>query len=230
MTAHTQPPGLAPHAPLVWLPRAALHAMREEATRRYPCETGGVVLGYVVEHSEQGAEKGRHGAPDTADGGTVLVVTAVVGPGPRAVHRRATFLPDHDYHAAEVARVYESSGRIWTYLGDWHTHPNAPAYLSATDAETLERIARSPRARTPRPLMIVLGGERAGPAGDRTRCGHGLGDDGQRDGKLDDIDAAGAWTFRAWRYVQHRSLWERARGTAPGPSSVERCRVHIADT
>ncbi|MBW3628883.1 MAG: Mov34/MPN/PAD-1 family protein [Gemmatimonadetes bacterium] len=60
-----------------------------------------------------------------------------------------------------IARIYAASGRVDTYLGDWHTHPGAGAYLSSTDLSTLHRIADCRTARAPTPLMIVLAG---GPA------------------------------------------------------------------
>src|SRR5690606_33938556 len=87
-----------------------------------------------------------------------MVVRASVGPGPRAVHRRRGFVPDHVYHELETARIYADSGRVWSYLGDWHSHPSGTLVLSRTDRRTLARIARAPDARVPKPLMIVLAG------------------------------------------------------------------------
>lgn len=120
-----------------------MNDMVVEANRRTPLETGGVLMGYW--------------SPD----GAQVVVTAVVGPGPRAIHARSRFVPDAKYHEAEVARIYAASGRLHTYLGDWHTHPDAAAYLSSTDLSTLHRIGAYPAARASTPLMLVLGG---GPA------------------------------------------------------------------
>src|SRR5205823_8721378 len=53
-----------------------------------------------------------------------LVVTSAVGPGPGAVHERARFVPDHEYHYGELARLYADSVRRLQYLRDWHTHPD----------------------------------------------------------------------------------------------------------
>ena len=77
--------------------------MVEEARRCLPNETGGAFMGYWSD-------------PNT------VVITDVIGPGPNAKHTRYSFHPDVEYHAAEIDRIYSQSGRINTYLGDWHTH------------------------------------------------------------------------------------------------------------
>ena len=115
-------------------------AMAVEASRHYPLETGGILLGYANAS------------------GTQVVVRASVGPGPRAVHRRRGFVPDHAYHELQTARIYADSGRVWSYLGDWHSHPSGTLVLSRIDRRTLARIARAPDARVPKPLMIVFAG------------------------------------------------------------------------
>lgn len=124
-----------------WLSRAVLAEIVGEAARAEPCETGGVLMGYWA---------GRPSEP---------VITYAVGPGPGAVHERTRFVPDHEYQSAEIAKLYRESGRRLCYLGDWHTHPGAAAYLSEQDLRTLNRIAAQEDARAPRPLMLVLGGE-----------------------------------------------------------------------
>jgi len=113
--------------------------MMDEANAQHPKETGGVLLGYQDETKFD------------------VVVRAATGPGPNAIHERSTFVPDHDYHRNEVARIYSASDRQWSYVGDWHTHPEQPAAMSTTDRRTLRRIARSERARVARPIMLIMG-------------------------------------------------------------------------
>lgn len=110
--------------------------MLEEGRRTLPHETGGVLMGYAT--SER------------------ITVTAVVGPGPRAVHRRHSFTPDAKWQEQMVAELYERSGRLDTYLGDWHTHPNGMTRASFTDWRAAWTIARSRDARCPNPVMIVV--------------------------------------------------------------------------
>lgn len=110
--------------------------MLAEGRRTLPYETGGVLMGYA-----------------TADR---ITVTAIVGPGPRAVHRRHSFTPDAEWQAQRVAELYERSGRLDTYLGDWHTHPNGTTRASLTDWLAASTIARSRDARCPNPVMVVV--------------------------------------------------------------------------
>lgn len=112
--------------------------MVREGDRQFPYETGGVLLGYLV--------------------GDEAVVTEIVGPGPKAIHRRMSFVPDYDFHASSIAKVYESSGRMNVYLGEWHTHPEGVLRLSGKDRKTLIKVLRYKEARLATPLMVLLAG------------------------------------------------------------------------
>ncbi len=116
--------------------------MTAECNRAAPAETGGVLMRY------------------RADGSEDRVATHVIGPGPNAIHEEMRFAPDHDYQLAEITRLYGMSGRRLEYLGDWHSHPDAEGYLSDKDLETLNRIARSRTARVENPVMLVMAGRR----------------------------------------------------------------------
>lgn len=110
------------------------------ASEWYPNEVGGILSGYIS--------------------GEEAIITEVVGPGPNAIHRRNLFSPDHQFHIREMMRIYELSNGAHTYLGDWHSHPDGHASLSALDKLTLQAIADSTTARCERPLMILLSGTR----------------------------------------------------------------------
>jgi len=90
--------------------------------------------------------------------GTETVATDVIGAGPNAKHLRTAYMPDHEHHEREVARLYEKSGRHTTYVGDWHTHPNGRLYLSRTDSETLKTISAHSPARLRQPVMAIVSG------------------------------------------------------------------------
>lgn len=125
---------------LVWLPRTALDQMRADADAWYAKETGGTFMGYWA-------------ARDTA------VVTAIIPAGPHASHERNSFLPDQAWQQAEIARHYENSGRLDTYLGDWHTHPDEDSgRLSWKDKACLKTIIKTPAARNPKPIMVLMCG------------------------------------------------------------------------
>ena len=123
-----------------WISNASVEKLIAEANRAFPLETGGILMGYIV--------------------GNEIIISELIGAGPDASHRTHSFKPDYAYQEAEVARLYEASSRKWTYLGDWHTHPRqkSPA-LSSKDIQTLDRIARSRKARIATPLMLISSGQ-----------------------------------------------------------------------
>jgi integrative and conjugative element protein (TIGR02256 family) len=134
--------GSAMHEPLkvIWLSNDVRRLLSESAAAFAPRETGGVLIGY------------------RAVAGTELVITNVVGPGPNARHTTRTFSPDLDYQHQEIARFHTDSVGLQTYIGDWHSHPAGGASLSSKDKRAMARVAFSPAARTPRPVMLILGG------------------------------------------------------------------------
>lgn len=121
-----------------WLAADVLPLLEEEATLFSPQETGGVLLGYWDPCSDE------------------PVITRAVGSGPGAVHGPTYYIPDHEHDSLHIALAYEQSGRTLHYLGDWHSHPGQPGYLSRKDRRTLLTIARFPEAYAPRPLMLIL--------------------------------------------------------------------------
>lgn len=121
----------------LWLPERIVEQVVAEASNWAPRETGGALVGYALE------------------GG--LVITDVVGAGPSAVRTTSSFAPDSEYQLAEIARLYAESGRLHTYVGDWHSHPSSSPAYSATDKNALRTIAGDTGSRCDRPLMLILG-------------------------------------------------------------------------
>lgn len=120
---------------MIWIEKQALAVMLYEASARHPLESGGVLFGW-----RSGSDK---------------VVVDVSGPGPKALHGRYRFLPDHDWQVEQIRlRFVRSNGAI-DYLGDWHSHPDGVAATSAEDQATLRRISR----RVPEPVMLILAGK-----------------------------------------------------------------------
>lgn len=127
---------------LVWLSDSARTFMEEESQREWPQETGGVLMGYAATSNQ-----GRRG----------VVVMSAIAAGPLSTSTRVSFLPDHTWQADQVAKVYADSGRLWTYLGDWHSHPGGRALPSLRDRMTLRAISAHGPARLPDPVMVILG-------------------------------------------------------------------------
>jgi integrative and conjugative element protein (TIGR02256 family) len=121
----------------VWIADAVLREMVAEARRHAPLETGGMLLGY------EGVDP------------VEAVVTTLIGPGPTAEHAFDSFVPDAHWQQAELEIVYAESGRVTTYLGDWHSHPDGGPSPGRKDRRTARRVARSGDARAPHPLTII---------------------------------------------------------------------------
>lgn len=112
--------------------------MATEADRVLPCETGGVLLGYWAHPFSE------------------AVVTAIVGPGPAAIHEPTRFVPDADYQEGEIVRWHLADPGRHGYLGDWHSHPYGKSRLSLKDRQTMLEIATHEAAQAPVPLMAVM--------------------------------------------------------------------------
>ena len=120
----------------VWLKQSVIDYIFQDGQDWVPKETGGVLLGY------RGSKKD-------------FVITGVIGPGEKAIHRKTSFEPDHEFHLQEISRIYRESECLETYLGDWHTHPNSFPYLSCQDKATFRSIAKHSEARLSNPLMLI---------------------------------------------------------------------------
>jgi integrative and conjugative element protein (TIGR02256 family) len=125
-----------------WISSGSFNELQDEGDRNYRNETGGVLIGYWADQHN-------------------VVITAIIGPGPDAVHRRYSYEHDHVWEAEQIAVEYERSGRAHVYIGDWHTHPDASSgRLSGTDKRALRQVLNSSEARLHETLMLVLFGRR----------------------------------------------------------------------
>lgn len=110
-----------------------------EGRQAAPHETGGILMGYR----------------DTSNPHR-LVITDVVGPGPKAVHTPHSFEPDWEWQQQRVAEIYRASDGQTTYLGDWHTHPTGTPFPSRLDRKAAQTIATAPDACLPNPTFLIV--------------------------------------------------------------------------
>lgn len=125
---------------IAWFKRTVLEDMLSKSHRCQPYETGGCLLGYWATPSKE------------------IVITDLIGPGPNAKHSKRGFQPDHEWQTSKIATIYRESRYLFTYLGDWHSHPNRPNSLSWKDLRTFRKIASYAPARAPEPVMAIIGG------------------------------------------------------------------------
>lgn len=124
----------------LWLAQEVVDEILADTDTRAPLETGGMLLGYV--------------SVDKRD----VVVTTTIAAGPRARRRRYSFRPDGRWQQRRLAALYESSGRMTTFVGDWHCHPDGQAVPSRRDLRTAKKTAQRRRARAPHPVVLIIGG------------------------------------------------------------------------
>lgn len=128
-----------PNIEVCWISKDIQQQLLSLAQEWQPLEVGGVLAGYRRDEA--------------------AVITDWVGPGKNAEHYHFNFTPDHDFHTAEIERLFAASGGTTVYLGDWHTHPSGAVRLSPLDKRTLRSIADAPEAQCSRPLMLLLAGD-----------------------------------------------------------------------
>jgi integrative and conjugative element protein (TIGR02256 family) len=127
------------HNKTLWMVERGWTTIMQLVQKHFPLEVGGVLVGYQ---------------PDERS----VVVTDVIGPGPRAKHRRSTFRPDHAHQQEQLDARYRQSNGVEVYLGDWHSHPNGFDGPSRKDLRVLRRIAETEEAQMRNPIMIVVAG------------------------------------------------------------------------
>lgn len=103
-------------------------------------ETGGMLVGY--ESGERPNE---------------VVVAGAIDGGPNASRGEYSFSPDGRWQRQKLAEIYSASGRVVTFIGDWHSHPHGRPIPSPTDLKTAARTAANKRARARRPLTVIVG-------------------------------------------------------------------------
>lgn len=122
----------------IWIDLRTIQEIIAETARTLPLETGGMLIGYWSD--------------DTRD----AVIVDTIAPGPAAIHARAAFVSDGEWQQQRLEEIYRHSGRIHTYLGDWHSHPHGEAAPSPRDRHTARVVAAEQHARAPHPITLIV--------------------------------------------------------------------------
>lgn len=100
----------------------AYNAMIRESFAKHPVETGGILLGYILDNG-------------------LWVVMEMIPPGINGVFETAYFEYDQDfvnYLGTSIANQYKEPLQV---LGLWHRHPGSMDYFSSTDDGTNSEFA-----------------------------------------------------------------------------------------
>jgi len=84
----------------------------------------------------------------------VIRINHATGPGPKALHARASFLRDGEYCQAELDKIFEQTNGTVDYLGEWHSHPLAIG-PSKRDKDSIREIAHDTKYALPNPVMGI---------------------------------------------------------------------------
>ena len=120
----------------VWIAEHLLTPLEAEAAKHAPDETGGMLVGYWSESGE-------------------AVITETIEGGPDAIRRPSRFEPNGEWQQERLGELYIQSGRVHTYLGDWHSHPHGVPRPSLRDRDTAKKVAATKAARAPQPLTLI---------------------------------------------------------------------------
>lgn len=113
----------------------ALSAILEE-TNKYPKhETGGILIGLLEEDGQ-------------------LRVTLVSGPGPKAIHKTASFVRDGEYAQQFLDEARATNQRL-QYLGEWHSHAGNPS-PSGQDIQSLAKITTDAKYNAPDAIIAII--------------------------------------------------------------------------
>ena len=123
---------------ILWLPQQLFaKEITNEIAAHYPKETGGMLLGYV--------------------NGTHRVVTALIGAGPDAKHEKHRMVPDDHYQQKRLLEHFEKTDGTESFLGEWHSHPEALPDMSRTDRRTLHNVTVNSQNLLTLPIMLIVG-------------------------------------------------------------------------
>lgn len=104
----------------------------EESSRRYPAETGGMLIG-------RWGEEG-------------LSIEKATGPGPNAKHSPWGFRRDGDHSQVALDEIVRASEGKIDYVGEWHSHP-ANHGLSTKDTTAMRWIASNEKYAIAQPVL-----------------------------------------------------------------------------
>ncbi len=125
----------------VTISEKAVSSMLKLARERAPHEVGSSLVG---SYSDDGYEATIHSlAPIPTDSRSSMCTFI----------RGVEGLPDF------FQKMFRRFGGKRHYVGEWHTHPNAPANPSSTDDENQFRIAADKGTDCPEAILVILGGK-----------------------------------------------------------------------
>jgi len=117
----------------IYISKDALRFINNEVQISQNIETGGILLGVVLQTED-------------------ILITHAIGPGPKAIKKHSEFKKDYDYSVKMLNLLYKKYSV--DFLGDWHKHPNNCIGYSAKDYASMVRISKI----NTRPCFFIIVG------------------------------------------------------------------------
>jgi len=120
---------------LLYLSANSLTKVKDELIKHYPNEFGGVFIGFKNDD--------------------VIFISDILIPD-KYENGRTVFVRHPGSLNEQLSLIFnESQGKI-SYIGDWHSHPNAPATPSSTDLVAIKEIADSKNVNNSSPILMII--------------------------------------------------------------------------
>ena len=112
--------------------------LHNEFNQAIPNETGGLLIGKINQKAK------------------IIYITDFLRAPPDSISSPCAFKMGIDDIPEEINRIYETTGGMLGYVGQWHTHPNGDIRLSSVDERTKNIIKkRLDQIHLPTHIMIV---------------------------------------------------------------------------
>jgi integrative and conjugative element protein (TIGR02256 family) len=105
----------------IYVSKDALKSINKEVQLTRGIETGGILLGVVLQTND-------------------ILITHAIGPGPKAVKTGNVFKKDFEYSVKMLNLLYRKYSV--DFLGDWHKHPNNCIEHSSKDYSSMLKISQ----------------------------------------------------------------------------------------
>lgn len=115
--------------------KEVLKVFSTEIDKSKSLETGGVLVGFFENN--------------------VINICNASPPGPKADHEEIFFQADPDFVDMFIDMEHANSGGKYSYLGEWHSHPQIKPVPSVIDLNSIEEIAST--ARNNFTILLIIG-------------------------------------------------------------------------
>lgn len=121
----------------VLLPTEVFDQIKVKIAKHYPLECGGIFVGCITE-----------------DGAACIEQMMM----PKKFNsNRIWFLRVADFLNKCLLQIFKNNNGEVIYLGEWHSHPNAPPIPSKIDFQSMLRISVNSNIRIETPILLIVG-------------------------------------------------------------------------